>query len=285
MRSIPKNRCFVIGPIGDVGSVVRKQSDFLLNVYIKPAVEHLGFHVLRADMIDEAGNIDFQVINNVLHSDLVVADLSDQNPNAFYELAIRHYARKPVIHVCERATKLPFDVAPYRTIFFENGAVEANVTKSIEAQARDILSNDFYVDNPISRVFSAYSQSSESPANLIRKSLDDICIRLSDVEKLLGSQKEHPSVSIGFVSFLSEGRLPSKAKGSVYYVVTNGAARESDPWFSIRQEATNFDILIVEMNSQHIDHFEYEYDLVFMYFDEKKAKEFARKFRFTLEKI
>jgi nucleoside 2-deoxyribosyltransferase len=38
------------------------------------------------------------MITDILHADLIVADLTDLNPNAFYELGICHSAEKPVVH-------------------------------------------------------------------------------------------------------------------------------------------------------------------------------------------
>ena len=45
----------------------------------------------------------------ILNADLVVADFTDLNPNALYELGIRHSTLKPVIHIAKAGTALPFD--------------------------------------------------------------------------------------------------------------------------------------------------------------------------------
>ena len=85
-------RCFVIGPIGDEGLEVRNKADWLLLEIIKPVLEAdtFGYVVKRSDEISEPGMITDQVISSVLDDDLVIADLTGHNPNAFYELAIRH---------------------------------------------------------------------------------------------------------------------------------------------------------------------------------------------------
>ena len=62
--------------------------------------------------------IDSQVINNTLDCNLVIADLTGQNPNAFYELGIRHMSEKPIIHMAEEGENLPFDMKPFRTIIY-----------------------------------------------------------------------------------------------------------------------------------------------------------------------
>ncbi len=84
--------CFVVGPIGKDGSTERKHADLLLNAVIKHVLENeaFGYKVKRADQDADPGMIGDRVITDVIKSSLVVADLTDLNPNAFYELGIRH---------------------------------------------------------------------------------------------------------------------------------------------------------------------------------------------------
>ena len=91
--------CFVIGPIGQPGTDERKHADLLLNLVIKPTIEaaELGYCVKRADEDADPGMISDRMIVDISQSDLAVADLSFLNPNAFYELGIRHAAEKPVL--------------------------------------------------------------------------------------------------------------------------------------------------------------------------------------------
>ena len=52
----------------------------------------------------------------IIECPLVIADLTDSNPNVFYELAIRHAFRKPYIQVISKGQKIPFDLSGIRTI-------------------------------------------------------------------------------------------------------------------------------------------------------------------------
>src|SRR5262245_28281138 len=103
------NQCFVIGPIGADGSPERAKADWLLIEVIKRALEGEPFHyeVKRGDEFPDPGNITDQAITATLDADLVVADLTGHNANAFYELAIRHMAEKPVIHLAEFGVAVP----------------------------------------------------------------------------------------------------------------------------------------------------------------------------------
>jgi hypothetical protein len=145
--------CFVIGPIGDPRSLTRNNADWLLKGIIQPILkEKLKFKVQRADEIARPGMIDSQVINAVIDADLVIADLSENNPNAFYELAIRHMEARPVIHMT-REPEIPFDVKPYRTIPFSTASYEdvEKAKSELEKQVIEALAPDYEADNPITK--------------------------------------------------------------------------------------------------------------------------------------
>lgn len=65
-----KKNCFVISPIGDPGTEVRKRSDNVLDYIIRPAVEPLGYEALRSDKISEPGLITTQVIRQIIEAPL-----------------------------------------------------------------------------------------------------------------------------------------------------------------------------------------------------------------------
>src|SRR5262245_8278139 len=114
MAAEPKSTkplCFVIGPIGKDGTIERKHADLLLHSVIKHVLEgqEFGYKVKRADEDADPGMIGDRVISDIIKAPLVVADLTDLNPNAFYELGIRHSTELPTIHVAKAQTILPFD--------------------------------------------------------------------------------------------------------------------------------------------------------------------------------
>src|SRR5438270_3691414 len=92
-----KGDCFVIGPIGEVGSEIRAHADRLLRFILQPVLLEHGYNAIRADKISEPGLITSQVIQHVTEDDLVVADLTRRNPNVYYELALRHVIGQPLV--------------------------------------------------------------------------------------------------------------------------------------------------------------------------------------------
>src|SRR5215211_4711419 len=78
---------------------------------IKPAVTDAGVECIRADEIVHAGVIDVPMYQQLLNADVVIADLSTANANAFYELGVRHALRPySTIVIAESKLKYPFDV-------------------------------------------------------------------------------------------------------------------------------------------------------------------------------
>jgi hypothetical protein len=108
--------CFYITPIGDDGSDIRKHADLMLRHVLAPVFEQFQMKVIRADQIAKSGLISQQIFEHLAKARLCVADLSFSNPNAFYELGVRHVCRLPTIQVIQKGDKIPFDVLQGRTI-------------------------------------------------------------------------------------------------------------------------------------------------------------------------
>jgi len=153
---VPSSRfCFVIGPIGREGTPERKHSDLVLHILVRYVLTNdiFQYRVKRADEDADPGMIGDRIINDLIEADLVVAVLTDLNPNVFYELGIRHSVGKPTIHIARMGTALPFDNIQHRTIF-----VDLTDWRSIE-EARARLAESirvtaatgYKVSNPITQ--------------------------------------------------------------------------------------------------------------------------------------
>ena len=144
--------CFVIMPIGDESSDTRRRSDQVLKHIIKPAAETCGYAAIRADEIDKPGLITSQVIQRVIDDPLVIADLSETNPNVFYELAIRHAIQKPLVQIIEKGQRIPFDVAGTRTVHVDHKDMDSvfSAKEEIVRQIKQLEANPSDLETPIS---------------------------------------------------------------------------------------------------------------------------------------
>lgn len=156
-----KKTCFVIAPIDEEGSFTRRRSDQVLKHIIEPAAKECGYdEVVRADEISKPGIITSQVVQRLVDDSLVVADLTDHNPNVFYELAVRHAVRKPFILMIEKSQRIPFDVSPNRVIKYGFGDWDSlpRCKEELVRQIQSVQRDPSNVDNPISNAIDLKSQ-------------------------------------------------------------------------------------------------------------------------------
>lgn len=113
-----KQSCFVIMPFSKTEN---HDEDYWTNHYekfIKPIIELSGlYEVHRSKAI--SGDILKQIITDLVVSKLVVADLTDANPNVYWELGVRQSFKHGTITIAEaEKTELPFDLGGKGTLFY-----------------------------------------------------------------------------------------------------------------------------------------------------------------------
>jgi len=180
--------CFVIAPIGEPRTETRRKTDGLLDEAIRPVIEDtdIGLDVVAPHEIAEAGSIPKQVIQRLLEAELVVADLTDLNPNVMYELAVRHAKGRPVVPIAEKGTSLPFDITTERTILYEDTMHGLNELKpKLEETARTAL-QDEEPDNPIYRAQQDFQMRQASVGD---DSMQYVMNRLDEIESAVGSRE------------------------------------------------------------------------------------------------
>lgn len=110
-----KKKCFVVMGFGEKTDLATGRTldlDKTYRIIIKKAVEEAGLDCIRADDIKHSGLIDAPMYELLLTADIVIADLSTANPNAIYELGVRHALRPhTTIIMAESQFKFPFDLS------------------------------------------------------------------------------------------------------------------------------------------------------------------------------
>lgn len=153
--------CFVISPIGKEGTEVYDKFKDVLDYMIKPAIDtsSLKLKVIRADDINHAGSFIKDILVNILNSYVVIADITNPNPNVFYELGVRHSISPRTILISQTSDSIPSDLKEYRTIVYDSSAKGGKLFQDKLHQYIDDIRNDPQrPDNPVLCHLPAYEE-------------------------------------------------------------------------------------------------------------------------------
>lgn len=96
--------------------------DVLYDEVIKPVCEKLSYAPIRGDEVTSCTLILNDITTSIRNATVIIADITPDNPNVFYEVGYAHALAKPTILLCEKSirNRLPFDVSGFRTIFYDD---------------------------------------------------------------------------------------------------------------------------------------------------------------------
>jgi hypothetical protein len=112
--------------------------EHLFNEVIKPVANDCHIDAEKADDILGPGMIISDITRRLQEADIIIADVTAENANVYYELGYAHALSKPTILLAEKGKTLPFDISGFRTLFYENtiagkGQIETGLKKHLEA--------------------------------------------------------------------------------------------------------------------------------------------------------
>ncbi len=167
--------------------------DKIYNFVIKPVVKAhcTNYKLIRADEISGSTPIDASMYALLLEADLVIADITTLNPNAIYELGVRH-AVKPysTIIMAQKCCDIPFDINHCRCLRYEDydeefDSIDVAKTKN-ELKKYIDASESEETDSPFYR----YVEGIEPPSvkcDTINKLVEDAENKTEDITKLMES--------------------------------------------------------------------------------------------------
>jgi hypothetical protein len=106
----PLPQIFVIMKFGD------PELDSAYEGVIKPLAAEYGLKALRVDEIQNSGQITEQILDGIAESRLVLADLTGERPNCYYECGFAQALGKELILCVKSTDPVHFDLAGHRTI-------------------------------------------------------------------------------------------------------------------------------------------------------------------------
>lgn len=217
-KSSAQKTCFVVSQIGHEESEARIQADWVFDGILTPLFreDFKDFCLIRADRINSPGLIDAQVIDNILNSDLVIADLTGLNTNVFYEIGIRHTVAKPIIHIHEVGENIPFDVSLFRSVKYSvkrHSDVErakADIKESIKLA----ISPDHRVENPVTQTRGRIELREDATPRerVIESQIEYLTKRISILENGLNEDQNRSNIDI----YRGVDRIRINVSNSVY---------------------------------------------------------------------
>lgn len=150
MAQEEKRKCFVIMPFSETTD---KHTEEYWNThytnFLKPEIESLPLVAHRSSPL--RGDIIRQIITDLVTSFIVVADLTDSNPNVYWELGVRQSFKHGTITIAEYGTDLPSDMAAKGTLYYyPNDHVKMRqFTKQLSSAIKDCMENPSSPDSQV----------------------------------------------------------------------------------------------------------------------------------------
>lgn len=161
-------KCFIITPIGSKGSEIQREAMGIVNHVIKPVCDKLNFAKIESAVDFQTGQITTNIIKAIHESDFIVANLTEQNPNVMYELALAHAFRKKVVHIVKEGSNVPFDINVHKYITYINdvtGNHELFVALE-KASAAAMEEDESEISNPVIDALKTFKVASEQVSEI-----------------------------------------------------------------------------------------------------------------------
>lgn len=211
-----KKLCFVIMGFGtktDPSTGRPLDLDQTYKNIIQPAVIKSDYECIRADEIQDSSLIDKSMYALLIHADLVIADISTYNPNAIYELGIRHAVRPfSTIIIKEEEGKIPFDLDHNRIFSYKHLGKDIGADESIRCINKlsmiiDEISSVKTIDSPMYEYIKDINPPT-LPSDVYDSMIDD----LAHKEKTLFALVEKAKKNMADNDFISASEYWGKAR-------------------------------------------------------------------------
>jgi predicted nucleotide-binding protein len=108
-----KNRCFIVTPFDPAGFRIRDA--------ISRALREISIEVTGADQMPHGESLIESITQSIESADIIIADLTRQNPNVMYEVGFAHALRKPTLIIVSKEQKkaLPSNLMGWLFIVYD----------------------------------------------------------------------------------------------------------------------------------------------------------------------
>ena len=191
-------RCFVIMPFS---STTEKHTedhwDRHFNLFLKPLIESCNIEAFRSTPLRQ--DIVRQIVNDLVFSNIVVADLTDNNPNVYWELGVRQSFKHCTITIAEDGFKIPFNIGT-KSILFYNNEEKDKKTYFEETFKKAIMDCLSHPDSPDSVVLETITGRGSIYAIIHREEL------IRRVQALISENNSNKMVFDKMINIIQEGK-------------------------------------------------------------------------------
>jgi hypothetical protein len=162
--------CFVLSPF-------KEPFDSYFSKIVKPAIEANRLYAVRGDSLFRPATIMDDIWSGIRKAKLLVAELTERNPNVFYELGLAHAISKPVILISQTMDDIPFDLRAIRVLIYDKDIPDwgLRLKKAISSAIKEV------VQAPLDSIPTTFKRA----VHLSPPAESDVLLRLGKVEQLL----------------------------------------------------------------------------------------------------
>lgn len=153
-------------PFSDTNNYEKGHFRRVYEYIIKPACKLADFEPIRGDDVTNSNYIVIDILRKIINSDLVICDLSNNNPNVLYELGLRQAFNKPAVLIKDKITDKIFDIQGFRYLEYDSSLRIDEVEKTI-SKLSDFIKNTH--DNKDTEINSVVQMLGIEPATLKNK--------------------------------------------------------------------------------------------------------------------
>jgi hypothetical protein len=147
----PAPFCFVIMPFSATENPKLRAEDWteIFEGTFRPAAEALKYTCSRSTL--RPGNFVQDILQSLNIADVVIADLTGQRSNVFYELGIRHTLRSGTVLVTQELSDIPSDLRSYGAIQYgwKTDTERQRFKADLEGHVRAIENDPSLQDSPV----------------------------------------------------------------------------------------------------------------------------------------
>jgi len=205
----PKPLCFVLMPFGlqsEAGGGCLIDFERVYCDFIVPSIHAAGLEPVRADEELSGGIIHQPMFERLLLCDYAVADITSASANVFYALGVRHAMRPhTTVLLCAEGGRLPFDVAPLRTLCYRLDAHGKPADSELQGKLAAVLkaARDVTHDSPVYQLLEGIhaSEIAHAKTDIFR---EQVRYSKSTKERLAVARKQGPDAVAAVESELGD---------------------------------------------------------------------------------